>query len=334
MPHARCPAYALLTLLSLASVSFGCDAPKESAETSKQQTKGATDSEPDAAPESSDPRLATSETLPDDPTRIVSLAPNLTEMLYALGLGDRVVGVTKFADHPTAVEDVEHVGTFANPDFEAILAREPDFVLGPISGGKKSTVDKLDDAGVAHAFLRIDTVDDVLWGLEKVGEWTGRTEEAAELVDSIASEMETIAQRYRDRDAPRVLMVYGHEPLVGAGPGTFGHQLLDRLGAGNVLVDFDSQYPRLDLEKVLELNPTHVVDTTMNPKAASPEAFWNRHESLTAVQNGRVAHVTDEVVLRPGPRLPEALEVLGEALYGTGSDESNESSPDAGGSRP
>ncbi len=321
---------------------IGCDSPGDASSPPKDDEATATSSNesPESlerddtgaatSSESNEPRLTTSETLPDRPKRIVSLAPNITETLFALGLGDRAVGVTKFCNYPEEVDSIPSVGSFTNPDFEAILAREPDLVIGPIAGGDPSTVEKLEKAGVAHAFLRIETIDDVLWGIDKIGAWTGATERADKLTGSIENEMQSVAEQYEGQQAERVLMIYGHDPLVGAGSGTFGHQLLDRLGATNVLADLDSQHPRLDLEKVLELDPTHILDTTMSPNAPSPTDFWSQHDTITAVERDRVAHVTNDAVLRPGPRLPEAMRVLGEALYGNGDSKSDNATSGSG----
>lgn len=298
--------------------------PSESSQTSSQER---------ASSDEGRPRVVTSDALPDRPDRIVSLAPNITEILFALGVGDRVVGVTKFCDYPEEATQRPSIGTFTNPDFEAILARRPDLVIGPISGGDQSTVRRLEKAGVAHAFLRIDTIEDVTWGVEQIGDWIGRPSRAEQHVATLESRMREVARRYRFDASPRVLMIYGHDPLVGAGPGTFGHQLLARLGATNVLSNLDTRYPRLDLEKVLELNPTYIVDTAMTPSSSSSD-FWASHSSLAAVEQNHVAYITDPVVLRPGPRLPRALEVLGHALAATSKPSESPSPSNSPGSHP
>jgi len=258
-----------------------------------------------------------SPSLPDDPQRIVSLAPNVTETLFAVGAGDRVVGVTTYCDHPPAATKRTSVGSFANPDFESILAQNPDLVLGVISGGPRSVFEKLRSTDLPYAFFAMTTIAETRAGIRRMGEVVGRGDRAAELVASMREEMQAISDRWQSRrgDGPRVLLVYGHKPLVGAGPGTFGHELLERAGARNVLVDAETEYPRIDTEKVLELDPERILDTAAED-AESGREFWSHHDMIPAVRDGAIAVLSDSVVLRPGPRLPRALRRMARAIHG------------------
>jgi iron complex transport system substrate-binding protein len=261
---------------------------------------------------------ASSEELPEEPQRIVSLAPNITETLFALDVGDRVVAVTNFCDYPPQVESLPSIGSFSNPDFETILSKKPDLVLGITSGGDQSVADKLKDAGVPFAFLRTYTVQDTMDMLEAVGDLVGRPEAGRELVQEIRGEFEKIRQEHANKAVP-TLLVYGHDPLVAAGPGTFGHQLLEMAGGKNVVGDSDKKFPRLDLEKVLALQPERIIDTSMRPEQADG-SFWDKHTAVEAVQSGGVVHLTDPVVLRPGPRIDEGLRRIARALHGSEGD--------------
>ncbi len=263
----------------------------------------------------STPKVVRSDDLPDDPERIVSLAPNITEVLFALGAGDRVVARTKYCDYPDEVSELPSIGSFANPDFESILSKEPDLVVGVVSGGSKQVFERLDKVGVPHVFVRTDTIEETFFAIEVVGEAIGEKNAAGELISDKHGKFYELRDRWRPETPPEVLLVYGHEPLVAAGPGTFGHQLLKAAGAENVLADADTSYPRLDIEKVVELNPDRILDTAMINRE-NDDDFWAPHKSIEAVEQGRVSYLTDPVVLRPGPRLPEALERFGEALYG------------------
>lgn len=315
-------------LLALFVWSSGCDrssadaasASSERARAEESSGSSATKDVDDSAGETggeseSTPKLVQSDDLPDNPERIVSLAPNVTEILFALGAGDRVVARTKYCDYPERVADLPSIGSFANPDFESILSREPDLVVGVVSGGSKQVFERLEKVDVPHLFVRTDTIDETFFGIEAVGEATGEEERAKELVRDMSQRLDELRDRWRPEKPPEVLLVYGHEPLVAAGSGTFGHQLLKAAGATNALADAETSFPRLDIEKVVELNPDRILDTAMINRENDDE-FWALHESIEAVEQGRVSYLTAPVVLRPGPRLPEALERFGEALYG------------------
>ncbi len=267
------------------------------------------------------PELVESDELPADPERVVSLAPNTTEILFELGLGDRVVGVTKHCDHPEEASERPSVGSFASPDFERILAREPDLVVGTVSGGNRAVFERLDGVGVPYVFVRTDTIEETLEGIEAVGEAVGEREAGAALAEQVRRGLKRARRELKGLrawavdDPPEVLLVYGHDPLVVAGPGTFGHELLRLVGAKNVLGGAETAFPRLDIEKVIELQPDRILDTAMI-EGAGQRDFWAAHEGIEAVEQGRVAYLEDAVVLRPGPRLPEALARFGEALYG------------------
>jgi iron complex transport system substrate-binding protein len=266
--------------------------------------------------------------LPESPERIVSLAPNVTETLFALGLGDRVVGVTKFCDYPKEAGERPSVGSFANPDLESILARKPDLVIGVISGGKKEVADRLGGIDVPYGFVRMYSVEDTFRGIGQIGRWAGAEAKADSLVEAMKSRMTEVTERWSQSSSPEVLLVYGRKPLVAAGPGTFGHQLLERAGGRNALAEAETRFPRLDIEKVVELDPDLIVDMSMGPgsdNAMGPgsevQTYWDEQTAIPAVKRNDVVLVADPAVLRPGPRLPEALSIIARSIYEGGADD-------------
>lgn len=300
----------------------GCDSPGETDKSapssgSEQSSGEGFSNRSDTGESSANLEVKRSDSLPEGPERIVSLAPNITETLFAIGAGDRLVGVTKYCDYPDAAKSIPSVGSFANPDFETILARDPDVVLGVISGGPRSVFERMRETDVSYAFLEISTVQQTYAGIQRIGAIIGRRDAARERTETMRRQMKRISDRWNERrgEEPRVLLVYGHEPLVSAGPGTFGHQLLERAGARNVLHDNETQFPRLDAEKVLELAPARILDTAADDRASGRE-FWAQYDMLQAVQNGEIEMLSDPVVLRPGPRLPEALRRVARAAHG------------------
>ena len=279
-----------------------------------ERDSGQQEATEDTAPDERRPRVVSSDDLPAKPRRIVSLAPNVTEILFALGVGGRVVGVTKFCDYPEQASERPSVGSFSNPDFESILARKPDLVVGGVSGGSEAIYRRLKEIGVPYLFVRMDTVEETYAGIGEIGTRLGVAGRAESLTARMRRRMERLERQWRGEEPPRVLLVYGHEPIVAAGPGSFGHELLRRAGGRNVLESGETRFPRLDVEKVVELDPDYIVDTTMVPAQKDPE-FWSAHRGIEAVERGRVAYLEDPAVLRAGPRLPAALEMIGEAIH-------------------
>lgn len=259
-------------------------------------------------------RVHVSEQMPGKPRRIVSLAPNITEILFALGAGDRVVAVTRFCDYPPEVESLPEIGGIVDPDLESIVSYEPDLVIGVTSGADTSIRDQLDRAEISYAFAEMDDIEETYAGIQRVGTWVGEDRRAHEVVEDMQSRIEALSVEPGDQERPGVLFVYGRNPLTVAGPGTFGHDLVERAGGSNPLADADTKYPKVDLEKILELDPDRIIDATMGEAVA--QDYWTQYEGLSAVEHGHIYRLEDAAVLRPGPRLVEALAYIRTAVRG------------------
>ena len=264
---------------------------------------------------------ATSATLPPNPARIVSLAPNLTEIVFALGAGDRLVGVTRFCDTPLEAKALPKIGGFIDPDMEAILAREPDLILGMKSGDAK-ILTTFKTQNLPYLFLDMPHIDATYKGILAVGRALGREAAATELVAQMRAQVHQAAVTAGARSStagahgPKVLFAIAHAPLIVAGPKTFGHELLQLAGATNLAAPSPTAYPTWDMERVLALDPDVILDATMNPEAPQEaEAFWKAQPSLKAVKTNRVILLQDPMYLRPGPRLGKALKALVDQLY-------------------
>lgn len=260
--------------------------------------------------------------LPERPERIVSLAPNVTELLFAIGAGPRVVAVTRFCDRPAQqVARLPKIGGFVDPELEPIAAQRPDLIVGVTSAGDPAFARQLDAAGLGYLYLPMEDLEQTYAGIEQLGRATDQQAGAQELVARMRAQMAAVEPT---TSKPRVLFVFGHRPLVAAGPGTFADELISRAGGVNV-VEGELPYPTLDLEKIVELRPDVILDASTIPGsetgselANGPEAevaaFWSRFEALPAVAKGRV-HAFEEVsLLRPGPGLPQALELIAAQL--------------------
>lgn len=258
----------------------------------------------------SSPRIvASSDEIPVRPRRIVSLAPNVTELLFALGVEpERVVGVTRFCDRPAGeVEKIAKVGGFIDPDMEKILSLEPDLILGMKVGDVK-LVDKLDGANLRHVFFEMDTLAQTLEAMAVMGEVVGAPEQGRALQQKIAARL---GDAPGQRRGPATLFLVGREPLVMAGEGTFAAELVARAG-GRMAAD-KQNYVMVDMEYVLKLDPEVILDTSMPADPDEKDTFWSAYEGLRAVKGGAV-HGFDASLMRPGPGLIEAQERL-EQIY-------------------
>lgn len=244
------------------------------------------------------------------PRRIVSLAPSLTEMLFAVGAGERVVGVTSYCDYPDEVRHATVIGDLLAPDIERILSLEPDLVLVSVEGNSVRTFERLEALGLRIFVSNPRDIGGVLASIADIGMLSGRRTEAAALVDSLRRvRMELRARRPRVQRS--VLLLLSLQPLMAAGTRTFIGEVISSAGARNAAAGLAGNYPTLDRESLLRLDPDLIlypddmgIDET-RLRDGYPE--WGR---LRAVRHGRLFRIDADRFLRPGPRLFEAAAQL------------------------
>jgi len=251
-------------------------------------------------------------TIEQVPQRIVSVAPGNTEILFALGLGDKIVGVTEFCNYPEEALDIPKVGGFAPFDLERVVALEPDLVLAAALHEAEG-IPALERVGITVFALAPKTLDEVLDNITLVGEITGRSREAARLVTSLEERIKAITDKTRpltEAQRPGVLFVVWHDPLWVAGPGSFAHDLIMKAGGENIAHDL-ADWAVIDLETVIARNP-QVIIATHGAAAVRDEP---RLGVTGAVMEDRVYLVEGDPFQRPGPRLVDALVELAELLH-------------------
>jgi cobalamin transport system substrate-binding protein len=247
--------------------------------------------------------------------RIVSLAPSVTETLFALGEGSNVVGVSRYCDYPPAATRLPRVGTFLTPDMEAIVALRPTLIIGPGLSSNQREVRALKSMG--YATLTVD--DNSLVGIERsirmVGARTGRAEAASRLLASINTQIETVRARLKGVKPRTVVMLVGHQPLVAVGRGTFLDDLLRLADADNIADVVPQSWPHLSLEYIIAMRPEVILDGQMGSGARTPAGFWSRYPTIPAVRNHRVFGYLEDPVLHPGPRVGQTLEILARLIH-------------------
>jgi iron complex transport system substrate-binding protein len=250
------------------------------------------------------------------PQRIVSLAPNITEILFALGLDSAVVGVTDYCDYPPAAKNKPRIGGMLNPNLERVLECRPDLVLMSGSGNMKSDYDKLTSAGVAVFVTFPKTVDSVLTSISTIGALTGRSATADSLVRVLRNRKAELLQIAEGAPRRSVLMLLSLSPIVAIGPGTFLHELLTLANGENIARDAVMAYPVLSREEILRRQPDVIIAT--NEIVRSAEDILRAYpewKNLKAVQQKRVALVDASIVSRPGPRVIDGLQAILQALH-------------------
>ena len=249
---------------------------------------------------------------PAHPRRVVSLAPSLTETVVALGLADRLAGVTRYDDAPE-VARLPRVGGFLDPNPEAVLGLRPDLVLWLTDGGALGPVRKIAELGVPVRALPVVTVADALEAARLVGAALGEPAAGARLAERLGQALSAARRRAGERPRVRVLLVVGREPLVVAGPGSYPDELL-RLAGGRNAVEGGPPWPVFPLERAVALDPDLVVDGAID----EPREGLSRLAAIPAVRRGAVHRLRSDAALRPGPRLVEALAELEAALDDSG----------------
>jgi iron complex transport system substrate-binding protein len=255
--------------------------------------------------------------VPQSVNRIVSLAPSLTEMVYAIGQQDRLVGDTDYCDYPPEAQKKTKVGGGINPSLEVIVALHPDIVLVTKGFNRLETVHALDGLGIPSYATDPHSLSDISGSLKKLADLLG----VPEVGTSVAAEMDRQLANLQQRLAPsppkRVLFVVWHQPLTSVGKHTFIADALRRAGAVSI-VDSEQDWPHVSLEEVARLQPDFLVFAASHSDAVSPTieglAALPGWSMVDAVKNRRVA-VISEAVNRPAPRIVSAIEDLARQLH-------------------
>ncbi len=246
-------------------------------------------------------------------TRIISLAPNLTEILFALELGDRIVGVTDFCDYPPEALEKARVGGFVNPNLEVVVSLEPDLVVATPNVGNKSAVIQLQKLGVEFLIVDPDSLEALWTTIRVLANRTGVPERGEALVERLSGEVEAVRARLEPLPRVSALLVFSREPLIVAGPNTFFDELLRTAGGNNLAAGAKAQFPQFSLEEVVRQGPAVIIDSAMGNSDGSD--FWKRWDSIPAVRNGRVCSPPADVIMRPGPRVAEGVRLLAACLH-------------------
>jgi iron complex transport system substrate-binding protein len=247
--------------------------------------------------------------------RIVSLAPSVTETLFALGAGPDVVGVSQYCDYPPQVQDLPRVGSFLTPNLEAIIALRPTLVVGLELSSDVRQIRALNSMGYPVLLVSDDSLQQIETSIEKVGARIDREDEARRLVAQIRAQIETVQNRLANVKPVRALMLVGHQPIVAVGPDTYLDELMRIARADNIVEAVGEQWPHLSLEFIIAMRPEVILDGAMGTDPASSSDFWEKYPTIPAVRDRRVYGYAEDPMLHAGPRVGESLEIIARKIH-------------------
>lgn len=251
-------------------------------------------------------------TVKAEPQRIVSLAPANTEILFALGLGDKVVGVTSYDDYPAEVTDIAKVGDFAGPNLEAVAGANPDLVLAT-TGVQADVIGKLEELGATVIAVDPQTLDGVYSAIDEIAAVTNKQAEGEKVVGDMKTGIAEVEKAVAGEDKTTAFIEIGQNPLFTTGSGTLLDELITLAGGKNVVAE--PGYVPYSVEQLIKSNPAVYLAT--KGSSNDPAAITQRagYSGLAAVKANRIAILDDSQVSRPGPRLVEGLRQIAKALH-------------------
>jgi iron complex transport system substrate-binding protein len=260
------------------------------------------------------------------PQRIVSTAPSITELLYALGLGDRVVGVTRYCRYPPEAQLKPKIGDYTSPNLEAIAALRPDLVITQTN--PVHLADRLGALKLQVLEINQESIAAIYKSIHNMGAATGTDQAATRLSDTIRDGLEKVRTRVSGLPRVRMMFVVGRSPnrldgLVVAGRASYLNEVIDVAGGENVFRDAIAGYPKVSLEEVMARNPDVIVDMgDMSDTVGVTEehkrnviALWDRIPTLAAVKQHHVFAVASDIFVVPGPRVTEAAKAFAGMLH-------------------
>lgn len=255
--------------------------------------------------------------VPAPPKRLIALAPNLTEILYALGLGDRVVGVTNHCNYPPEASLKPKVGSYIHLNVEQIISLSPDLVIGTMDGNERYILDLLEQARLKVFFVNPRDVREAIETIHTLGLVCDAPDKARRISDALTLRVNRIVEATRGREEPLVFLQINIQPIMSVNKNTVHHDLIRLAGGHNMTAEEPVTYPRISLEEVIRRKPEVILVSSMEREGRFEKARqdWLRWTSIPAVQTGRVHLIDSDVIDRPSPRVVDGLETMAKFLH-------------------
>lgn len=245
---------------------------------------------------------------------MVSLKPSITDTVYALGLGDRLVGITKYCDVPEGAPRPAIAADYTRPYSERIIALRPDVVLGSEENSSRKSIEALRRAGISVELFPFTTFAETLVSIEGVARALGVPKRGKELRRGIESRLENLKRRHDGESTKRVVVIWGLRPMIAAGSGTYMDEAMKYIGLENAARGTKVRYPKIGLEQLISFDPDVIIDLSMDAgKGSGKERPWDGIDAIKAVKGGRVVAM-EPAAFRAGPNLPASLERLAKEI--------------------
>ncbi len=254
---------------------------------------------------------------PFPPRRIISLAPNVTEILFSLGLDEEIVGVSIHCNFPEKAKTKPRIGSYISLDFERIISLKPDFIIATAAGNTREMVKRLEEYGFPTYVIFPKNFDGILLSIEHIGQAVDRKKEALEIVQEMKRRRGKVIETTRNLPRPRVFLQVGEAPIVTAGKGSFADDLIRLAGGENVAGDEKKMYPRFGMEEIIKRAPEIILISTHNPKIDYQKVIqeWSQWKTIPAVKNSRIHLINSDLIDRPSPRIIDGLEEMARILH-------------------
>ena len=255
--------------------------------------------------------------VPAPPKRLIALAPNLTEILFALGLGDRVAGVTNHCNYPPEASLKPRVGSYTHLNVEQIISLSPDLVIGTVDGNERHILDLLEQAHIKVFFVNPRDVRQAIATISTVGLVCGVPEKARQLSGSLTLRVNRVVEVTSARKRPLVFLQIHIQPIMTVNRNTVHHDLIRLAGGDNMTADEPVTYPRISLEEVIRRKPEVILVSSMEREGRFEKARqdWLQWTSIPAVQKGKVHLIDSDLIDRPSPRVVDGLEIMAKLLH-------------------
>ena len=250
--------------------------------------------------------------------KIVSMAPNVTEMLFAIGLDKEIVGVTTFCNYPEEAKQKTKIGGYYDPNIEVILSLAPDLIVATPDGYSKERMGRLEQSGIPIFLVNPMNMDDILETMLNLGKVTDKVDIAEGVVNALRDRVQQIRLKVESiplDKRPKVFYEIGRDPFITVGPGNFVDSLIISAGGINIAKDAPTDWPRYSVEAVIAKEPDIIITaprSMFNSNAENKVDIneWQRYRTIPAVKNNRIYHVNPDITLRSGPRIVDGLEKL------------------------
>jgi len=249
------------------------------------------------------------------PRRIVSLAPSVTETIFALGFGDRLVGVTTYCDYPAAAKQLPKIGSFTNPSLEAIAAKRPDLVIGVSSATEPAKAREIERLGLKLRLISLDRVSDILESIMTIAQLLGVPQAGATLTRHIEAQIERVKNRVAPAPRRPTLLAVGLRPLVAVGGKNYLDELITLAGGENIAGGAAQPWLNLPDEYIVAKAPQVIIEAGMGSDRGQSARHWRDLQSIPAVRERRVYAYPSDKILRPGPRIGEGLGEIARMIH-------------------